>query len=85
MTTTTLPRRKLSNGQLNLLSEIADFSPLKRFRPSVYVSRRGADFAVQQVTSLEARGLVEVLHENPSRVILTNEGRKVIGLPVRSP
>jgi DNA-binding MarR family transcriptional regulator len=29
--------------------------------------------------SLEARGLVEVLRESPSRVVLTDAGRQAIG------
>lgn len=72
--------RKLSAAQLLLLSELADFSPVKRTRPNGYTSRRGAFFGVQNVTSCAVRGLLEILHENPARVILTDAGRAEIGL-----
>lgn len=73
-------QRKLSAGQLLLLSEIADFSPVKRARANGYMSRRHTFFSVHAVHSLEVRGLVEIMHERPPRVILTDAGRAEIGL-----
>ena len=46
--------RKLSAAQLLLLSELADFAPVKRTRPNGDTSRRGTFFGVQNVTSCAA-------------------------------
>lgn len=70
---------KLTAGQLLLLDELQDFAPVKRFRPGGFTSRRGTFFNMKQVDSLVKRNMVEMLHESPQRLVLTDLGRAAIG------